>query len=389
MPLDASIPLSYKPPVIDSPSEVQARHLTLQNLGQRNQLGAQQLQLGEQQKQENTLTLRSMAEKQRTEAERLDRARRVRDALATAPNEATALEQVGAIDPEARFALEKNFAARRAEERKQVEFSHALRQDVGQSLYAVLGEKDAAKRPALYKVQLERLAANPAYKDVVKELPPEMPEEAVLNSSAMSLLSVEDQRKIQESEDSKLALPEYLAKRFGYEAGRKVSPSTVGTLTHWDAYRQGIEDRAEAREDAAKNPKPSSTHVIQDDAGNVSAVSIMPSGEVKSKAVPGVKGRATKETPARGQMTDAQRQQRYEEIEREEYGYNGRPGLHDTLKTLGRLLTEGKETIKQGNKTKSIDLTDEDRAKRIEALLAAARARADQQERSPGREAGG
>ena len=37
----------------------------------------------------------------------------------------------------------------------------------------------------------------------------------------------------------------------------------------------------------------------------------------------------------------------------------------------------------------SIDLTDEDRAKRIEALIAAARARADQQERSPGREAGG
>jgi hypothetical protein len=37
----------------------------------------------------------------------------------------------------------------------------------------------------------------------------------------------------------------------------------------------------------------------------------------------------------------------------------------------------------------SIDLTDDDRARRIEALLAAARARADEQAAKPGREAGG
>jgi hypothetical protein len=65
MPLDPSIPLSVRPPQIESPSDVLVRGLQIQHLQQQQATDVQQRQLHDQQIQENTLKL---AAEQRSQA---------------------------------------------------------------------------------------------------------------------------------------------------------------------------------------------------------------------------------------------------------------------------------------------------------------------------------
>jgi hypothetical protein len=335
---------------------MEARRLNLSRLRQAQTIGEQQIR-------ENELGLNAAALQNQELQEKLARARRVREILATAPDEATALAEVGKVDPDAQAILEQRFNQRRTEQRRQYEFTERLRGDLGRSLYAVLGEKDPAKRIAVYRVQRARLAAQPEYKDLIQHIPEEMPEEGELTSLAVGMLPPEDQQKLRQSEDLLLTLPDYLAKRFNQPPGTKVSAANLANIVRAAGYAEDMEERAEAR----NHPKPVATHFFQDDAGNVSAVVVKADGTIQATPVKGARGRASR-GPAGGQLSAAQRQQRFEEIEREEYGYGGRPGVHQVLQSLGNVLKTGKELDAKGNAT---ELTPERRQQiedRIELL---------------------
>jgi len=279
MPINPSIPLSgVAGPGPLLPQDLEQKRLTLRNLARQEGLDGQQSRLNEQRIDSNDL---AMQQQQDT----IGRATRVRDIVArTGGNlDAKAIAEIRSIDPGAADAFEQ-----RAHQQWK---RNADRNDyLISALEPLAGEEDPAKFGAQYKVQRARLLASKLFGE--DEIEPEMTREQL-----MGMLPPEAQQKLREM----VPLPKYLAEATGIPAGTKMSAARLEGLMRAHAYQENADSLAEQR----KNPKPSSTQLLTNEDGTMSAVQVMPDGKVKVTPVEGVKPQKKTERPASTQlMTD-------------------------------------------------------------------------------------
>jgi hypothetical protein len=257
------------------PAETEARRLTLAGLGQQQQLNEQRMQLG--------------AEALATE--RLAREQRQRDvAEAQAAQEilrrhqrdpAKALPELWSAAPKMAAAVSDHIT-KREKELRDAEAQRLTMQGqrdaiTGEAIATVLGQTDPAKRAAVYKVQRARLAGTGLFKP--EELPEEMPDEATLTGYASQIA-------LNRAADEKRKAAAETRAQAEYEAtigGKRVNEQG---LTPAQVQQAG---------------RPLATEFVTDDAGNVTAVQVMPGGQPPTaQRIPGVRGK-TKAAEGAGQ----------------------------------------------------------------------------------------
>ena len=153
MPIEPLDPNAFRPAVFQSPVDIQARRMSLTNMGQQQTLQAQAIRENE------------MAYREKRDAE--GRMLAVRQILAESPDWETALPKIKVADPynyskfqEAAIAQTK---AKEEEQKAQYELGQKIKGDIGKGAAAVLSNKDPDKIVAAYKGWRAGLTVDPFY----------------------------------------------------------------------------------------------------------------------------------------------------------------------------------------------------------------------------------
>jgi hypothetical protein len=351
MPIDPSIPLAYRPAQILTPAEAETRMLTLAQMEQAQRLReqqqrlnearmAQQSQLHQQRLQMGEQNLRSLQLRAKQDAEKLERAERIRSLLAEKSVE-EAMPEIMKIDPEAGFVFQK-----RIDEQKQRQLEQQQVVPLPENLAKLAGMEPGTKISTKHLDDLIRADAynqDVASRIEARKSPKPVKTEIITdNDGNVSAVSVMPDGTVKwqpvEGVTGKAAQQKPAATQFFTDDSGKVSAVSImpdGTVKSHPI--EGVRGKSQQSSNA-----PSATRIVTDDAGNLAAVSVMKDGTVKAQPITGIKGKTSGEPGGDPlKKLEALRQEELR-LEKEEQDLGARRAAIGAQTTSGKVVRNGK-----------------------------------------------